>query len=268
MLPGKRVAVLLASRLRGLLAHPLTAALGVDDPSTTELRKQIISSKPFLKAIYDEWYSMLAREVPPGEGKVLELGSGGGYCAHFIPGLITSEVFACSGVEIVADAQRMPFADRSLRAIVMTNVMHHMPDVNRFFAQASKCLRSGGKILMIEPWITPWSSFIYKHFHHEPFHPEAVDWIYSSTGPLSGANIAVPWIVFARDRGKFESIFPEFLIERISPFLPFRYLISGGVGMRSLMPDFTRSAWARLEQMLGSQMHRLGMFAFVSVRRL
>jgi SAM-dependent methyltransferase len=259
---------LLASVLRRVLAHPLTAALQVDDPDTTELRKQIIASKPFLKQIYDEWYEMLARELPPGEGKVLELGSGGGYCAQFIPGLITSEVFQCSDVQVVVDAQRMPFADRSMRAIIMTNVMHHMPDVSRFFAQASRCLRPGGKILMIEPWITYWSSFIYRYFHHEPFRPEATDWTYSSTGPLSGANIAVPWMVFARDRGKFEADFPEFSIERISPFLPFRYLISGGVGMRSLMPGFTRSAWAGLERMLESQMPRLGMFALVSVRRL
>jgi SAM-dependent methyltransferase len=259
---------LLPSLIRSLLAHPLTAALQVDDPNTTELRKRIISSKPFLKAIYDEWYGMLARELPLGEGKVLELGSGGGYCAQFIPGLITSEVFPCSGVHIVADAQRMPFADRSMRAIVMTSVLHHMPDVSRFFAQASRCLRPGGKILMIEPWVTSWSSFVYRHFHHEPFHPEAEDWTFSSTGPLSGANIAVPWIVFARDRNKFESEFPEFSIERICPFLPFRYLISGGVGMRSLMPGFTCSAWAGLERMLKSQMPRLGMFALVSVRRV
>jgi SAM-dependent methyltransferase len=268
VVPAGRIALLLPSLLRRLLAHPLTAALQVDDRNTTELRKQIISSKPFLKEIYDEWYEMLARELPPGEGKVLELGSGGGYCAQFIPGLITSEVFQCSGVQVVVDAQRMPFADRSMRAIIMTNVMHHMPDVNRFFAQASRCLRPGGKILMIEPWITHWSSFIYRYFHHEPFRPEAVDWTYSSTGPLSGANIAVPWIVFARDRNKFESDFPEFSVERICPFLPFRYLISGGVGMRSLMPGFTRSAWAGLERMLESQMPKLGMFALVSVRRL
>ena len=268
VVPAGRIAVLLPSLLRRLLAHPLTAALQVDDPHTTELRKQIIASKPFLKAIYDEWYEMFARELPPGEGKVLELGSGGGYCAQFIPGLITSEVFQCSDVQVVVDAQRMPFADRSMRAIIMTNVMHHMPDVSRFLAQASRCLRPGGKILMIEPWITHWSSFIYRYFHHEPFRPEAAEWTYASTGPLSGANIAVPWIVFARDRSKFESDFPEFSIERICPFLPFRYLISGGVGMRSLMPGFTHTAWAGLERMLESQMPRLGMFALVSVRRL
>jgi SAM-dependent methyltransferase len=254
--------------LRRLLAHPLTASLQVDDPTTTELRKQIIVAKPFLKAIYDEWYGLLARALPPGEGQVLELGSGCGYCARFIPGLITSEVLPCSGVQIVVDAQRLPFADRSMRAIVMTDVMHHMPNVRRFFAEASRCLRPGGKILMIEPWVTSWSRLVFTRLHSEPFLPEAPDWSFSSTGHLSGANIAMPWIVFVRDRREFESEFPELSIERIRPFLPFRYLVSGGVGMRSLMPGFTHSAWARLESMLESQMSRLGMFAFVSLRRL
>jgi len=41
----------------------------IDDPATTELRKQIIASKPFLKAIYDEWYRTLADELPPIDGK-------------------------------------------------------------------------------------------------------------------------------------------------------------------------------------------------------
>ena len=256
-----------AALLRRLLAHPLTASLPVDAPATTQLRKQIILSKPILKAIYDQWYGLLARELPPVEGPILELGSGGGYCARFIPGLITSEAFACPGVQMVVDAQRLSFERRSLRAIVMTNVLHHMPDVRRFFAEASRCLRQGGKILMIEPWLTSWSRFVYKHFHPEPFHPEAPDWVFSSTGPLSGANTAMPWIVFTRDRGKFESEFPELSIEGIRPLLPFRYLISGGVGMRSLMPGFTRPAWEQFERLLESQMARLGMFAFISVVR-
>jgi SAM-dependent methyltransferase len=259
---------LAAALLRRLLAHPLTAGICVDDPATTELRKQIISSKPFLKAIYDEWYGMLAAGLPPGDGDVLELGSGAGYCDRFIPGLITSEVFSCPSVKLMADAQRLPFRDSSLRAIVFTDVLHHIPNVREFFAGASRCLRQGGKILMVEPWVTPWSRFVYQHFHHEPFCPEAEDWQFPTSGPLSGANGALPWIVFARDRDRFESEFPQLAIEQIRPFLPFRYLVSGGVSMRGMMPGFTHPLWLRFERMLESHMSRLGMFAFVSVRRL
>ena len=256
-----------ASVLRRLLAHPLTASLPLDDPATTELRKKIILSKPLLKSIYDEWYELLARNLPPGEGQILELGSGAGYCAQFIPRLITSEAIPCSEVQMVADAQRLPFADRSLRAILMTNVLHHIPDVRRFFAEASRCLRPGGKILMIEPWLTSWSRFIYKRLHEEAFLPDAADWPFTSTGPLSSANTALPWIVFARDRAKFECEFPEFSIEKLQLMLPFRYLVSGGVSLRSLMPGFTHFAWKALERMLQSQMPRLGTLAFIALVR-
>jgi hypothetical protein len=73
--------------------------------------------------------------------------------------------------------------------------------------------------------------------------------------------------VFARDRQKFDCEFPDLVIETIRPFLPFRYLLSGGVGMRSLMPGFTHSSWAAFKEMLESQMNYLAMFAFISIRR-
>ena len=253
--------------LRRILAHPLTASLDLDDPSTTALRKQIIASKPFLEAIYDEWYATLAAALPPIEGQTLELGSGAGHCDQFIPGLITSEILPCPGVCVVLDAQQLPFANSTLRAIVMTNVLHHIPNVNHFFAESSRSLRAGGKILMIEPWVTPWSKFVYTSLHHEPFRPDATDWSFAPGGPLSGANGALPWILFARDRQKFESSFPEFTVEWVRPFLPFRYLVSGGVSLRSLMPGFTHAAWAGVERILESHMGRLGMFAFISLRR-
>ena len=175
---------------------------------------------------------------------------------------------AAKGLETVhADAQRLPFADQSMRAILMTNVLHHIPDARRFFAEASRCVRPGGRLLMIEPWLTSWSRFVYRHLHAEAFSPEAPDWSFASMGPLSGANTALPWIVFARDGSKFESEFPEFSIETIQPMLPFRYLVSGGVSMRNLVPGFTHSAWKAFERMLQSQMPRLGTFAFIALLR-
>lgn len=253
--------------LRRLLAHPLTAELRIDDPVTTELRKRIIASKPFLRAIYDQWYGLLAEHLPPVPGPVLELGSGAGYCQRFIPRLITSDVFLCSGIQIVADAQRLPFSDASLRAIVFTDVLHHLPDVRRFLGEAGRCLHPGGKILMIEPWVSRWSRFVYTRFHHEPFCPEAERWEFPASGPLSGANGALPWIVFVRDRSTIETEFPDLIIETIQPFMPFRYLLSGGVSARTLMPGFTHAIWRKFEHLLEPYMSTLAMFAFISVRK-
>ncbi len=253
--------------LRNWLAHPLTHGLDLNDPCTTHRRRQIICEKIFLHRIYEEWYQAIAAALPAGEGRVLELGSGAGFLNEIIPGLITSEIFACPGVTLVLDGLSLPCADGSLRAIVMTDVLHHLPRAGDFFSEAARCVRRGGRIVMIEPWVTTWSRVIYTHFHHEPFRPDAADWNFPSSGPLSGANQALPWILFERDRARFEREFPEWGIESIRPMMPLRYLVSGGVSLRSLMPGGTFAFWRGLEKVLEPFSDRLGMFALIVLRR-
>jgi SAM-dependent methyltransferase len=254
--------------LRNWLAHPLTRGRGLDDPATTSLRRDIVRSKPFLKAIYDEWYAAIRDSLPTPRdvpGRVLELGSGAGFFNEFVPDAITSEVFPCPGIGVVLDAQRMPLADASLRGIAMTDVMHHLPDVRRFFAEATRTVRVGGAIAMVEPWVSGWSKLIYTRLHHEPFRPDAGAWAFPSSRPLSGANGALPWIVFERDRQVFERDFPGWRVERVRPFMALRYLVSGGVSMRSLVPRFLFEPLKDLEEQLGP---RAAMFAHVVLRRI
>jgi SAM-dependent methyltransferase len=251
--------------LKRLLAHPLTRGLDIDDPSTTARRREIIESKPFLKRIYQEWYRTLSDHLPDGSGPVLELGSGAGFLSGYIPRLITSEVFKCPGIQVVLDGQELPIAAESLRAIVMTDVLHHIPDPRRFFRETSRCLRVGGRILLIEPWVSRWSRMVYTHLHHEPFQPDSKDWTIPLSGPLSGANGAMPWIIFERDRERFEASFPQLKVELVRPFMPFRYLVSGGVSLRTLMPNATFRLWRGLEAAMAKQMRTWAMFALIVI---
>lgn len=250
-----------------LLAHPLTRGLSIDDPRTTVLRREIIRTKPFLKQIYDEWYAGLAGNLPEIEGPVVELGSGAGYLAEVLPEVITSEVFFCEHTRIVLDATRIPFPDASLRAVVMTDVLHHIPNCRGFLREAIRSLRPGGRIVMLEPWVSPWSKWVYQNLHHEPFRPEAEEWEFPSDGPLSGANGALPWIIFERDRGRFTAEFPQLEILKIEPTMPFRYLVSGGVATRDLMPIGAAPLWETLERSLGPRMKDWCMFALIVVEK-
>jgi SAM-dependent methyltransferase len=254
--------------LRSILAHPLTRGRSIDDPVTTELRRSIVTSKPFLRAIYEDWYQAILEQVPDGDGSVLELGSGAGFFEHYLPGLITSEVFECSTVQLVADARHLPFPSGALRGIVMTDVLHHIPNVADFFREATRCLRPGGVVAMVEPWVSSWSRLIYTHLHHEPFEPEVERWDFPANGPLSDANGALPWIVFERDRKRFEGEFPDLRIEKIRPMMPFRYLVSGGVSMRTLMPGCTTSLWKGIERACEPQMKRMAMFSLICLQRV
>lgn len=253
--------------LRALLAHPLTHGKDVDDPSTTALRRRIVREKPFLRQLYEEWYGSIAARLPAGAAPVLELGAGAGFLSERVPGVITSEVFAQPGIGIVSDACRLPFAAESLRAIVMTDVLHHVPDPERFLAEAARTLVGGGRIVMVEPWLTAWSRRVYAR-HPEPLRPDATEWGFPSSGPLSGANIAIPWMIFERDRTAFLTRFPEFAIRQITPFMPFAYLVSGGVSLRSLAPGWSYGLLRSLEGLLAPWNDRLAMFALIDVERL
>ncbi|MGD0005389.1 MAG: class I SAM-dependent methyltransferase [Anaerolineaceae bacterium] len=252
--------------LRTLLVHPLTRDLDLNDPRLTELRREVIRSKPFLLKIYQDWYTWIAACSacgPAGTGSVLELGAGAGFLAEYIPGLVTSEVFFCRGISVVADGQQMPFATASLRAIVFTDVLHHLPQVRLFFQEAARCLQPGGRVIMIEPWVSAWSRFIYPRLHHERFDPNAPTWEFPSSGPLSGSNQALPWIIFSRDREQFDSEFPEWQVRQVLPKMPLRYLVSGGLTTRNLVPAWSYGFWKWLEGGFGSN----GMFVGIVLER-
>jgi SAM-dependent methyltransferase len=250
--------------INSLFAHPLTKILSVDDPRTTEIRYEIIQSKPFLKAVYQDWYKIIIRGL--GNSKnILEIGSGAGFLKIYIPSLFTSEVMEVKNVDLVADATQLPFPDKSLDAIVMTDVLHHIPSPKDFFSEAARCLRIRGKILMIEPWPTPWSEFVYKNFHSEPFNKDG-DWTIPLSGPLSGANGALPWILFHRDLTQFKESFPQIKITNIKLMMPFSYLMSGGVSLRFSVPGFLYTLTRYIESKLNQQ--RWAMFAYIEIELL
>ncbi len=251
-----------------LFTHPSARNVDLDAPENTLRRAGIIQSKPFLKQFYQDCYISISKLLPGKiKGPVVELGSGGGFFKDYIPGLITSEILAIPTVDIQFDGQSMPFKYASVRAVVMINVLHHIPRPAKFLAQAAHILKPGGRIIMIEPWVTSWSRFVYRYLHHEPFNPEVNDWDFQKGGPLTCANSAIPWIVFDRDREKFERQHPEWQIKSIILHSPFCYLLSGGLVFKSLLPGALYPFCRWFENWTQPLDHLLSMFATIVLQR-
>jgi len=143
--------------LKKLLTCPRARGLDIDNPRTTEIRRRIILEKPFLRRLYDEWFKGIRDELPAGKGPVIEVGSGAGYLEKFAPHVVKSDTIPCPDIDIVLDGGALPFADASLAALVMVDVFHHLSRPRSFLQEAQRCLSPGGMIIMIEPWVTPWS---------------------------------------------------------------------------------------------------------------
>jgi SAM-dependent methyltransferase len=236
----------------------------LDAPETTAARREVIFKKPLLKAFYDSFYSFLTNEHSGGFW--VELGSGAGYIKQFIPDIKTSDYLDLPDQDLIIDATKMPFNDASVDGICMLDVLHHIPDNDAFLREAVRVLKPGGKIVMQEPANTFFSRFIYQHFHHEPFLPDAPDWKLPPGGPLSMANGALPWIIFIRDRARFEAAFPDLRILSITGVHPVLYLLSGGFTAPQLVPGFLAPLITRIDSLL-SKIPALPMFMRVVVEK-
>jgi len=255
---------MLKKNLKSLLAHPLTRGLDIDSPEMTIIRSKIIQQKTFLKCFYEKCYLQIAKLVPTSiTGPVLEIGSGAGFLKEYIAGLLTSEILHIPNVDVICDAQRLPFKPSSLRAIVMVDVFHHIPNVKSFISTAASCVKPAGTVVMIEPWNTRWSQFVYQYLHHEPFDQYASEWNLASTGPLSQANSALPWIIFERDREVLGELFPEWQLKAVNLHSPVSYLLSGGISYRVSLPAFFFKICNSFENLLKPWFGYWAMFATI-----
>ncbi|MBX9769449.1 MAG: class I SAM-dependent methyltransferase [Bdellovibrionales bacterium] len=214
------------------------SAAELDSPDRLLYLKRTIHGKPSLLRFYSEVYGSFARSLArcPTDGIALELGSGGSFAKDLIPNLVTSDVVLYKDVDMVVDAQKMTFANEALRAVFLMNVLHHIPDSERFFSEAQRCLKSDGRIIIFDQYPGFFAKPILKYFHHEGFDNKAKSWIFISEGPLSSANGALAWNIFFRDREIFETKFPNLKIQNISYHFPLLYWLSGGLKKWNLAP--------------------------------
>lgn len=240
----------------------------INSPERTLFHKKIILNKPFLKKLYIEWYQEFINAIPQlPKGKLLEIGSGGGFLKELNPSIICSDYLDLPTNDLTFSALNMPFSEDEVSGLFMIDTFHHIPDATKFLHEAKRILKNKGQIIMIEPANSLWARFIYKNFHNEPFNPNG-GWTIPSSGPLSGANGALPWIVFERDIKIFTDIFPEFQIVGIKYHTPFRYILSGGVSFRQMVPGFLFGAYTLSDKIMSALSKHFSMFVTIRIKKV
>jgi SAM-dependent methyltransferase len=210
-------------------------------------------AKPELRTLYAEWYRRVAAELPPvAVGPRIELGSGPGFAREFIPDLELTDLVKAPWHDREVSAEDLPFADRSIGALVLFDVLHHIPAPRRFFEEANRVLCPGGRLVLCEPYISPVSWPVNKLFHVEP--------VYMRVDPLApnategrdpfDANQGIPTLLFVRERAAFERAFPALAIRRIERLAGLSYPASGGFSRRRLLVGRLWTALYRLESRL------------------
>lgn len=229
-----------------------------------------IKRNALLEEIYLDFYARISTEIPADRfPKTLELGSGGGFLKELAPHVITSECVAVPGLERVVDACKIheAFEEGELDAICALNVFHHLPDAAGFLSGASRVLRQGGRIVLVEPWFTPVGQWFHRLIHHEPSVDDANFWGIVGNGRMTAANTRLPTSVFRDSDERFARDFPTLRIVRREPFHKWLYLVSGGLQINTRIPRrLARKlvSWDR-KSVTGDRL--TGIFALVVVER-
>lgn len=236
----------------------------IDSVEWLEQDRILIKNRKFLNRIYSDFYSKI--QSTKLKRPIIEIGSGAGFIKKVIPGVTTTDVIKAKGIDIKAFAEKLPFKKSSVGSIVMVNVFHHIKNPLKALHEFERILIPNGKIIMIEPWVTPFSKFIYQNFHHEDFDTFA-SWKIKGKGRMSDANGALPWIVFNRDAIKFKKLLPNLKIDRVALHTPFKYLVSGGLSKPQLIPNFLYPLLDVFEKLITPFNRYLAMFATIVVTK-
>jgi len=246
----------------------LTNTEDIDDVQTTALHRNIIKKKHFLYKLFQEHYNIFKKNIEDiPDGLKIELGSGGGFLKEVITDVITSDVLELPDVDKVIFAEKIPYPDKSVAAFFLLGTLHHIKEPEKFFSEINRCMKPGGKIIMIEPANTLLSRFFFKYIHHEQFDEKKDDWKVEGKGRLGDANLAIPWIIFIRDREKFLKKYPELEIFQIKKHTPFRWFLSGGLSYRQFVPSASFGLFTGIEKLLSPFNNTLGSFMTIVLKK-
>ncbi len=228
--------------------------------------RSIWARKPALRRIYDDIFDrMLAWRA---DGPALEIGGGVGGLKARAPDVISSDIQYADWLNIVADAQRLPFKDGALATIMMLDVLHHVEFPGKFFREAERVLRPGGRIILVEPAITPGSSLFYRFIHHEPVQMRVDPLADGESDPERDpydSNQAIPTLIATRDRRRFHDEFAGLSILEARWFSFVAYPLSGGFKPWSLVPAGAAGPLLKAESLLEKPLGRLFGFRLLLV---
>lgn len=258
--------------LADFLKEPSIKDVDMDGRDRLHVHAQMLAQKPMLKTVFTEFhhlFDLLDNRFLSGNGLRIEIGAGVAPIRDSYPDVLATDIVPGPGLDRLLDAENMDFPDNSVRVFFGQNCFHHFPHPVRFFEELERVVVPGGGAILLEPYHGLLASFLFRRmFRTEGYDKNFPSWETPTVGPMGGANQALSYIVFQRDRGGFERRFPHLSIvhqERCRNYLS--YLCSGGLNFRQLLPNWAASLLPLIQVLLSPFNRWLALHHIVVIRK-
>jgi SAM-dependent methyltransferase len=221
------------------------ALVNVDTQAHEQLlrHRRTWDTKPVLRRVYtEEFFARLLAHRNP-QGASIEVGAGPGFFKQVAPSIFSTDLIWCPWLDAVADAQHLPFCANTLSNIFGLDMLHHLAAPLDFLREASRILAPGGRLILIEPWLTPFSYFLFRFFHQERCDLSETPWLATAFNnanekPAFDGNQAIPYLLFcSKRRSQTLEVLPQLKLIALDRFCLFTYLLSGGFNHANLLPQ-------------------------------
>jgi SAM-dependent methyltransferase len=217
------------------------------------IHRGVWEKKPSIRLLYRDFHRRLLESCPTG--RVLDIGGGTAHIKESRPDVISTDILSFPGIDVVADAHRLPFQNESFAAVVMLDVLHHLERPIEFLKESSRILKPGGRLAMIEPAMTTVARVFYDRFHEEPVNMNADAFAAVTIDPDRDpfdANQAIPTLLFATapSRKLVERTVPSLRVRSVEWHSLFAYPLSGGFQDWSLIPAALVGPMLAFEEMM------------------
>lgn len=208
-----------------------------------ESHREIWARRPLTRELYARWFAEVRGELSK-KRPVVEIGAGTGNFKEFMPEALATDLVHCGWLDAVHDAMDLPYASGAVGNFVLIDAIHHVEDPVRALGEMERCLARGGRIVVFDVFISPFS-YLYYNFLHK----EAVDMGQDLFKPVerSGkepfeSNQAIATLLFFKGIERFKARFPGLKVVKreLREFL--LYPLSGGFEGRRLAPVSMKGA--------------------------
>src|SRR5260370_9191000 len=127
--------------------------------------RSVWMQKAALRRIYqEEFFSRQLAQRKIG-GINIEVGGGPGFFKTALPDVVSTDLIYCPWLDVIADAQRLPFREGSASNVFGLDILHHLAAPIAFLQEADRVLTPGGGLILWEPLVAPCSFLIYRSIH-------------------------------------------------------------------------------------------------------